>query len=123
MNEINTGTTEPADTRFVLQEFYYPYDKINDESDFDDPVYLEPIIYFNDLTQYHDIVKKHFSKSQNFLELTEYYHVPDLIDETNYFNECKFILEDSQGCLKNVDLEKLNNTIESLENVIDQRNI
>ena len=117
MNEINT------DTRFTLQEFYNPYDEKNDESDFDNPVYLEPIIYFNDLTEYHDIVKKHFSKSKYYLELTEWYHRPELIHETDYFHDCKYTLSDSQDSLENVDLEKLNNTLESLENVIDHTEI
>ena len=107
-NQINT------DTKFILQEFYFPYDEINDESDFDNPVYLKPIIYFNDLTEYHNIVKKDFSKSENYLQLTEYYHDTESIDQNEYYNAVNHCMDDSTDGLSNVDLEKLNNTLDSI---------
>lgn len=105
--QINT------DTRFQLQQIDFKTDEWG--TDYDNPIYLEPTIYFNNLIEYHDIVKKYFNESKHFLELTEYFHNSELIHESEYFNDINHCMMDSMSELKNEDLEKLNNTLDSIK--------
>tara|TARA_R110002012_G_scaffold26744_3_gene86521 strand:- start:2916 stop:3236 length:321 start_codon:yes stop_codon:yes gene_type:complete len=75
--------------------------------------YFEPIIYFDDLTEYNNIVKKHFSKTDKYLQLTEYFNNPDL-PSSEYFNDINYFCDDSFNLLSGENLEKLKNTLKSI---------